>query len=220
MVEVIMVVCLAVILFILIRRFPDTAKVETKVEKSSVQSVTRITQKDNEIVEEVAAPKYAEKVEALLKEAHILIGENKQQLAEDKLIEAIKIDLNCATAYSILGDIYLDRKRTAEAEETYRAAIRHDNKEASAHFGLALILEEKGRFNDAVAELLLAIKVDGKNDIWFAKLGELYEGTRMFAKAAMAYKKAASLKPDYGRYKELALAAEKKRLAHKTRVRV
>lgn len=211
-----MIICLAVILFILIRKFPQTAELDQKVEKNRSNKVveTKVSFKEEPVKEE--KPKYDSKVESFLHSAQSLIEDNKLQVAEEKLIEAIQLDIKCATAYTLLGDIYLKRHRAGEAEEAYRAAIKHNSEDASAHFGLGVILEDAGKLNEAVKEVAAAIKIDSSNDVWYFRLGEIYMNLRMFSKAGMAYNRAANLKPDYSRYKELALLAERKQISHKT----
>ena len=217
MVEVIMIVCLAVILFILIRKFPATSELVEDTMPGTNTIMEQIVPLVAVVPEpvEVAAPKYPEKISKLLEEAKQAVVENKQQQAEDKLIEVLQEDHHCADAYTLLGDIYFSRKRIEEAKESYRAAIHHDDDQAAAHFGLALICESEGRLNDAVTEILLATKIDLGNDLWYKKLADLYMDLRMYAKAEMAYRKAENLRPDYTHYKELAVAAGKKQLAHK-----
>jgi tetratricopeptide (TPR) repeat protein len=213
-----MIICLAVILFIMIRKFPATADIEEA--DLTIQKQTQPVAEElvAEPVEEVV-PKYSEDIENLILESRKLIDDDKLQPAEDKLIEVIQKDLKCATAYTLLGDIYLKRLKKNEAEESYQAAIKNDPDEAAAHFGLGLILEEAGRLNDAVKEVSAAIRIDDQNDIWYHRLGELYMNLRMYSKAGMAYNKAANLRPDYVRYKELALQAEKKQISHKAQSR-
>jgi tetratricopeptide (TPR) repeat protein len=205
----------------MIRKFPATAEM---IEDTPLE-VPIIPQKEEAVLElqsdpvEEKQPKYAANVEALLEEATSLIDDNKYQAAEDKLIEAIQEDIKCATAYTLLGDICLKRHKTNEAEEAYQAAVKHDSEEAAAHFGLGQILEDAGKLNEAVKEVTLATRIDDSNDIWYFRLGELYMNLRMYSKAAMAYNRAANLRPDYNRYKELVLQAEKKQQSHKSQSR-
>jgi len=213
-----MIVCLAVILFIMMRKFPSTAEVEENEPKKIKKDTPVVEAKVIKPITE-AKPKYTSDVEKLLNEARKLIDDDKRQAAEDKLIEAVQIDLKCATAYTLLGDIYLKRRKNNEAEEAYKAAIKNDPEEAAAHFGLGLILEDAGRLNDAVKEVIAATRIDGTNDIWYHREGELYMNLRMYSKAAMAYNRAANLRPDYTRYKELALQADKKQVSHKIQSR-
>ncbi len=202
------------ILFIMIRRFPDTAQV---LEENGGQAgkIKQEIDKSEPIEEMPVGSRYSESVKSCLREAKELIDDNKAQQAEDKLIEAIQEDLHCATAYTLLGDIYFQRKRTEEAEESYKAALKSDDSQAAAHFGLALILEEQGRSNEAVKEAQQAVKLDSSNDLWYKKLADFYMDLRMYAKAEMAYRKAEILRPDYAHYKELATAAGEKQLSHK-----
>jgi tetratricopeptide (TPR) repeat protein len=212
-----MIVCLSVILFILIRKFPATSEfVEEKVPESPVLKekispiVVAVVEPEFEV-----APKYSNTIAELLNDAKLFMTDNKLQQAEDKLIEALQEDHHCADAYTLLGDIYYHRKRVDEATESYKAAIHNDDDQAVAHFGLAGIYESAGRLNDAAGEVLLATKIDSGNDLWYKKLADLYMDLRMYAKAEMAYRKAENLRPDYSHYKQLAVAAGKKQLAHK-----
>jgi len=228
--EVIMVICLAGILFILIRKFPElTSVVKNGSDGFPVEKKVIKKEKPAEKTREIDTPelpetpkikpKYSEKVEKILADARETLSAKKGQLAEEKLIEAIKIDLRCADAYSILGDIYFSRKRYSESKESYQAAIRYDDDQGAAHYGLALILESENRLNDAASEVLLATKIDPKNDIWLKKLADLYMDLRMYAKAVNVYKKAAACRPDYQLYKDLASRAELKLRTHKPNTR-
>lgn len=221
MVEIVMVICLAIILFILIRRFPETAeKLEAEgqanpiKEKNQPDKKPLIVSKQEEV--EADPPKYSAPVNKLILEARDAIEIDKYQLAEEKLIEAIKSDKHCATAYTLLGDINYKQKSFVEAEESYLAAIKRDPEESEAHFGLASIYLAKEKPNEAVKELILATRLEPKNDLWQAKLGEVYMELRIFSKAAIAFHRASNIKPDYQRYKKQASEAEEKQKSHKS----
>jgi len=226
-----MVICLAGILFILIRKFPEVSSViknnqpipNINNDYSDEQAKKRKSVPDKviekESLEPEIQPRYSKEVEKILAESRSLLDEKKEHFAEDKLIEAIRLDLHCADAYTLLGDIYFSRKRYSESKESYQASIRYDDDQGAAHYGLALILESESRLNDAANEALIATKISPKNDIWLKKLGDLYLDLRSYAKAINVYKKAAACRPDYSLYKELATKAELKLRTHKSNTR-
>lgn len=97
----------------------------------------------------------------------------------------------------------LDSNAVDQAITSFREALKQNPKNTDAAEGLSDALTTKavqiaGDSNNASALPLLeeAIKLDGRNDVAYAKLGELYESGGDNAKAMSAYETASRINPD------------------------
>jgi Tfp pilus assembly protein PilF len=66
-------------------------------------------------------------------------------------------------AFDSLGDIALRQGRRDAAEQDYRQAISLEEFDARGHFGLAAILEAKGRAAEAAEQYRVGLSVDPRN---------------------------------------------------------
>ncbi len=65
-----------------------------------------------------------------------------------------------AEAYDYLGDIALHAGRSDSADQSYRRALAVEPFDPRAHFGMARILESRGRVKEALAEYRSGLNVD------------------------------------------------------------
>ncbi|MBU1998362.1 MAG: tetratricopeptide repeat protein, partial [Candidatus Omnitrophica bacterium] len=72
---------------------------------------------------------------------------------------------NSAEYYTKQGDSFRERKMNYEAKDAYEKAIKLDANAGSAHFGLGRIHARLNKFDNAITELELAIKIDPENNI-------------------------------------------------------
>lgn len=102
-----------------------------------------------------------------------------------------------AVAYSDLGNLLAEAGDVEAAEEAYRQAIAQDPNLVAAHYNLALLYEEMGRENKAIAQLEEVLEIDPKHPRANFQLGKLYEGKGRRNKAiehyALAFAEAPSL---------------------------
>jgi Tfp pilus assembly protein PilF len=66
-------------------------------------------------------------------------------------------------AFDSLGDIAVRQERRDAAEQAYRQAIGLDEFDSHGHFGLAAILEAKGRAAEAAGQYRAGLSVDPRN---------------------------------------------------------
>jgi tetratricopeptide (TPR) repeat protein len=76
-------------------------------------------------------------------------------------------------AFDSLGDIAMRQDRREDAEQSYRQAIGLDEFDSRGHFGLAAILEAKGRAAEAVDQYRAGLSVDPRNPEALAALQRL-----------------------------------------------
>jgi tetratricopeptide (TPR) repeat protein len=88
-------------------------------------------------------------------------GEGKSKEAAQWLTRAVAADPNSASAHADLGDIRLQLLRQpAEAEASYRAAIKLAPDSTRPRIGLALSLAASSKFKEAIQELEVAATMD------------------------------------------------------------
>lgn len=113
--------------------------------------------------------------------------------AEQAYLKAIKLDPNLVAAYKGLGFLYhVDLNRPEEAEDAYLKAIELDPKSSILYNGLGSLLEEAGRWDEALQAFRREQALDERSgggqrgQAWIALLrsGDVSEA-RQFAAAAV-----------------------------------
>lgn len=243
MLEIAIIICIALILFIVLRNFPKTAlsgsiglervqsgssdimgfwdKIIPKG-KGNNQSVIEELDKDKgNIIAPVqidqAQKSYNEEdpeVARILLEADQAFEENDLRAAEDLAIEALSKEKKCAGAYVIMGKIAQHRGVFEDAKEAYKTAIKCDRESGEGYFGLGIVKLKEENFSEAIHNLQKAVSMDRGVALWHAELGRAYMEVRQFAKAAKSLKRATSLDMENKEYRDLAIEAEEKQRTH------
>jgi len=94
-----------------------------------------------------------------------------------------------------LGNILLKSGDMNSAEKHYRAAVEISPTEYDAHLKLALILEQHGRQEEAIAHLRQAANAEKPDSAYFY-LGQAYESEGRLSEALAAYKQALTVVPE------------------------
>lgn len=237
MLEVVIIICLAIALFLLLRHYPD-AKTLTGffnsirfkkyfgefargIKKKDLVAMQAEIEKNNQVVApseveealttfKVSDPEIARMLH-LANEAYSL---NDLRAAEDKAIEAISQDKRCAEAYVIIGKIAYSRGQFEDAESAFKTALKCDDELGEAHYGLGKIEFSKDNLTGSLEHLQKAIMLEKGHADWYADLGKAYVEVRQFAKAAKAFKKASNLDVENKEYKDLSNMAEEKIRTH------
>lgn len=237
MLEVIIIVCLAVALFLLLRHYPDaktlasffnSAKFKTfftefarSMKKSEVRAVQAEIEKNNNAVApievEAAISHFKTDDPEAARTLHLANESflaNDLRDAEDKAIEVIGKDKRCAEAYLLIGKIAFSRGQFGDAEEAFKTALKCDKELGEAYYGLGKVEVGNDNLSGAIDHLQKAIILEKGNSDWYADLGKAYMQVRQYAKAAKVLKRAASLDIDNKEYRELASEAEDKQKTH------
>src|SRR5262249_7143196 len=170
------------------------AQYETDLE-SALESAHRITLLLPESDENVAAAhtlkgaillernQYSEAEKALRKAieldknsaaAHATVSEVLR--AQENTNEEAAIELSTAIALAsgnpaLLASLLQSEKRWAEASQEYRKALKIDPRNASVHYGLAVVLYEQKNKDAAIAEYRRAIELSPRKAIAYVALG-------------------------------------------------
>jgi tetratricopeptide (TPR) repeat protein len=95
--------------------------------------------------------------------------------------------------YTLLGDTYEDMKRYDEALEAYAKVPAASPLRVNADMEEAVVLQQLGRKDDALAKLKAIVAADPKNYDAIVTLGNLYRANSDFANAATTYDQAIAL---------------------------
>jgi DNA-binding winged helix-turn-helix (wHTH) protein/tetratricopeptide (TPR) repeat protein len=111
---------------------------------------------------------------------------------------ALELDPDLAEAYATLALIAenYDWNWTG-AERRYREAIARDPNYATAHHWYGELLSFFGRFDEAIAELQVALKLDPLSPPIHRDLGQTYRFARRSDRAIEAFRRALELQPGY-----------------------
>jgi len=130
--------------------------------------------------------------------ARLLMDLNQFQKAQAAIDAARKSRPSYAEASAVEGRILREEAFTDEAIRAFRRSIREGNGfQPEAHVGLARVLEEKGQFTEAAAELKKAIdQLSDSEPVIYQMLGATYEKLEKPKEAVAAYEKYLELAPN------------------------
>jgi len=234
--EIVIIICLALALYLLLRHYPDAKNFKLKINKEGIMKIVgKFSRKKAKVGAEIVAeidkghtevvspveieqavadfdenPEIAE----ILCQAEKAAEENDLRLAEEKALQAIAKNKRCAKAYAIIGSIAYSRGQFQEAKEAYKTALKCNCNLGEAYFGLGQIDFREENFSGAIDFLLKSVILEKGHAEWYGELGKAHLEVRQYAKAAKALKRAASLDIDNKEYRELAAQAEEKQRSH------
>ena len=119
------------------------------------------------------------------------IGEN--DIAIEEANQAIKIKPDCAEAYRILGQVYLNKNMYLKAFENLRLAVIYSPENIQSLIDLSRSLEKLNAKNEAIALLESATRINPKAISAYYELACAYESLGEKQKAIKAIKKAKEL---------------------------
>jgi hypothetical protein len=113
-------------------------------------------------VKAAVAPKPAPKdararAEALAREAHPLLMNEKAEDARKLCQEAVKVDPQYSEGYTCIGATYFIRDRYEEAEEQYKIALEVNPANPDAYYNIACIFSVQNKIAESLEYLKLAV---------------------------------------------------------------
>ncbi len=138
-----------------------------------------------------------EHVKSLINSARLLIDQQRQDEAVDRLARAAQIDPESAEVQRLLAKTYRDQGKTDEAIEAYRRVIDLNDGDAWSLNNLATLLFENARAEEAVPLLKQAIDARMNVAEFHNNLGLALEATGDLPAAAEAFKDALLVDPRY-----------------------
>ncbi len=130
--------------------------------------------------------------------ARVLMDLNQFREAREEIDAARRTRPAYAEASAVEGRIYREEAFTDESIRSFRRAIREAKGfQPEAHVGLALVLEDKGQFAEAVVEFRKAIdQLSDSEPVIYQMLGAAYEKFDKPKEAVAAYEKYLQLAPN------------------------
>jgi tetratricopeptide (TPR) repeat protein len=236
--ELAIVICVAAILFLLLRSYSNVGKntegakegiMENILKKLFAQRRKRV---EDEIIESlhgsnsgIVSPKEIDDAQKhfettdpelakFLYEASEAFERGDFNEVEEKAIAAIGRDKRCDQAYSYIAACAIEKKNEKDAEEALSIALKCNPENALAHALFGQLLYDKEKYSESIEHFQKAVNLDRNRADWQAGLGKAFMEVRQYAKASKALKRAATLNIDNAEYKKLALEAEEKQRAH------
>jgi len=242
--EILIIICLALSLFLLLRHYPEVSKPETERRKMKISSIfsrfnhlkrerkpSFLSRKEvsfksdteilPEMIEEPIAVKeedfagiYGAEIGQFLKQAEIALEMNDLREAERLSVEAISKNKRCKEAYLTIGKVALLRGEFSDAKEAFKTCLKCAPDFPEACFYLGQAEFRQENYFDAIDCFQKAINLKKGVALWYAEIGKAYMEVRQYAKAAKSLKKASSLDIDNKDYRDLASEAEDKQRSH------
>jgi tetratricopeptide (TPR) repeat protein len=123
------------------------------------------------------------KIVGLLTEARANVKLERFGMAEEAVIESLKLDPKRVEAYRVLADIYQSQKLYEQAKQTLEYLIRLDNRDEAAYERLGAVESILGQWSEAEANYLQSIGLSAKPALVRTELGEVYLKMGDLAKA-------------------------------------
>ena len=188
MIEIILIIILAAIFIIFLRKLP-----EVKV-NSDLRSQISVNAPGPLII--THKPISAEKIGKLWKRADFAFERGNFTKAERFYLKIATSDPQNPKIYGRLGIIYLEQKNFLDAKEAFGEAIKKDSKNALWYNNLGLALYNLKRFSESIEAYKKSVALDSGKAIRFFNLGLVYEAIGEYQNALSAYERAAALEPE------------------------
>jgi tetratricopeptide (TPR) repeat protein len=108
--------------------------------------------------------------------------------AKEQFEKDIALEPDVPFNYDRLGLVYIYQQQDPKAEENFREALRRDSHLSSSYFGLARVYQREKKFDQALAAIDSAIKIDPDNPNYHNSKGQilLREGHTQDGQAELA----------------------------------
>ncbi len=197
MVEIILILSLAIIFIILLRKLPEV-KLDSD---SSIMSTVPTTATVPPVVTSV--PASGGRIIELWKKAEAEFEKKNLSKAEKLYLKIAALDPKNPKIYGKLGIIYLEQKNYLDAREAFGEAVKRESNNALWYNNLGLVLYNLKRFSESVEAYKKSLAIDNSKAVRFFNLGLVYEAMGESQKALEAYERAASLEPENVEFQNL-----------------
>ncbi len=211
----VMFISLGVVLFIVVRKFPQMANLdidnlpEEKIYQKKKQIINkRIDESSNALKKKVVAflvPLRKKIWGQIQLQFRIYVGKIERLLHHEEVLkiklenqEASPQDREQKLAQLIAdGEQYLKLEEYDQAEERFIAAIKNDAKSVSAYKGLADTYLAKNAIEEAKQTYQFLLKINPNDDTVFVKLAEIAEEQNNLEEAIQCYQQAVLLNDSF-----------------------
>lgn len=226
---IIILIILAIIFVIVIRKLPSVRKEmgdvrneiisgekedNNKLNKVEVSETPSLQRKralpKKRIVKKGSKDDTKPTIDDVLVRADKLIEEKDYEQAEKILIGAVEIDPTNEKVYNKLGILYIEQGNFADAKEAFKTSLKYDKYNDLTYNNLGLALFNQGRYNEAIEAYQKSIQLNSLIPHRYINLGLSYAALRQYERALDAYKKALVLDKDNKDYQKLIREVQEK----------
>lgn len=183
--EIIIILAIAGILVILLRKLPALSKfnylnIQSEANKSS-QDVDKNSSSKSKNAKNKSNFLFFKKVASqddLYAKANKLFSQKKYKEAEKIFIRLVTNDPQNVKLYNRLGVIYMEEKNFEDAKNAFYEALKLNPQKASRHYNYAMACGELDELRNAIESLEQAIKLDKKNKKYKKSLEDLRKKIR------------------------------------------
>jgi tetratricopeptide (TPR) repeat protein len=144
-----------------------------------------------------------EEMRAIVRGGDYHLERGELEAAEQKYIEAIKLDAKNVDAYYGLGNVYMRTDHLAEAEETFKFLLRLQPNNCMAVDKLGELAERKGDTQKAIEYYSKCVLMDDAKASRYAKIAELMLSAGAPDTACEAARQAVDIEPQNPKYLDL-----------------
>lgn len=159
-----------------------------------------------------------------LNQARALLEDQEYQAAEEKAMQAVRLEPRSVPAFELLGELYMATKEYGHAKEVYQYLLKltGDSDAIYEHLGEADMAA--GHLEEARDELQTAVDLNRTVTTYHCELAQVYTALGDQAKAFTSIQEAARLEPNnpkvLDQYVEISITAGKKQFAEDAVARI
>jgi len=156
-------------------------------------------------------------VAILLEQAKLLLTDHEERAAEDKALQAIRLEPRSVPAFEFLGQLYLQTKEYGHAKEVYLYLLKLTGESDAIYEHLAEADMAEGHLTEAKQEFQKAIDLNRSVMVYHLELAQVYRQLEDYSKAFASIQEAARLEPNNPKvldeYLEISIVYGKKQFA-------
>lgn len=141
--------------------------------------------------------KVQSEVESLLQQARLFRDEQEHAAAEEKALQAIRLDMRSVAAFEFLGALYLDTKQYQHAKEVYRYLLKLEGDSDALREQLAQADLGEGNVTAAEHELKRAVELNATVMRYHLELAQVERQLGNLAAAFEQIQEAVRLEPNH-----------------------
>ncbi len=168
--------------------------------------------------------KVDQEISSMLDQARALMGDKEYPAAEEKMMQAVRLEPRSVPAFEQLGELYMSTHEHGHAKEVYQYLLKltGDSDAIYDHLGQADLAA--GHLEEARDELEHAVDLNRTVAIYHSELAQVYTALNEPAKAFSSIQEASRLEPNnpkvLDQYVEISIAAGKKQFAEDAVARI
>lgn len=146
---------------------------------------------------EEALAKRATAIEPILQIVAIKTAQGKPQEARERVLRQLEAAPNNPMLHNLVGQLWLNAKDPAQAEQSFKTAIELDGSALSPYLNLAQLYYQTGKVDQSIAEYETVLAKNPTAPPALMMLGIIYEGRKEYDKAKEHYEQILKVNPRF-----------------------